>query len=129
MRGVRGSSRSALGSQGQAGVTGILSGLRQGNRVIVYSSAQLRNGARVREQKVDAAMINLAGRDIANHFGRYLLTGLGLGLLIGVTLTMAGVYRGMVDDGKALIAASRRGYLGGAAEHPRPLRRTLHLAR
>jgi putative ABC transport system permease protein len=51
-------------------------------------------------------MINLAGRDIANHFGRYLLTGLGLGLLIGVTLTMAGVYRGMVDDGKALIAAS-----------------------
>jgi len=27
----------------------------------------------------------------------------GLGLLIGVTLTMAGVYRGMVDDAKALI--------------------------
>jgi putative ABC transport system permease protein len=27
----------------------------------------------------------------------------GLGLLIGVTLIMAGVYRGMVDDGKALL--------------------------
>jgi hypothetical protein len=27
----------------------------------------------------------------------------GLGLLIGVTLVMAGVYRGMVDDGKALL--------------------------
>jgi len=31
----------------------------------------------------------------------------GLGLLIGVTLTMAGVYRGMVDDGKALLDNSR----------------------
>jgi len=28
------------------------------------------------------------------------ITGVGLGLLIGVTLVMAGVYRGMVDDGK-----------------------------
>ncbi|MDD2885089.1 MAG: ABC transporter permease [Dechloromonas sp.] len=32
-----------------------------------------------------------------------MLTGIGLGLLIGVTLTMAGVYRGMVDDAKALL--------------------------
>ena len=28
---------------------------------------------------------------------------MGLGLLIGVTLTMAGVYRGMVDDAKVLL--------------------------
>ena len=48
-------------------------------------------------------MISLAYRDVANSFGRYLLTGIGLGLLIGVTLTMAGVFRGMVDDGKALL--------------------------
>lgn len=52
-------------------------------------------------------MINLARRDIANHLGRYLLTGLGLGLLIGVTLTMAGVYRGMVDDAKVLLRSGR----------------------
>ncbi len=52
-------------------------------------------------------MINLARRDIANHLGRYLLTGVGLGLLIGVTLTMAGVYRGMVDDAKVLLRAVR----------------------
>ncbi len=52
-------------------------------------------------------MINLAGRDIANHLGRYLLTGFGLGLLIGVTLTMAGVYRGMVDDAKVLLRAGK----------------------
>ncbi len=48
-------------------------------------------------------MISLAYRDISHTFGRYLLTGIGLGLLIGVTLTMAGVFRGMVDDGKALL--------------------------
>ncbi len=50
-------------------------------------------------------MINLARRDVANHLGRYVLTGVGLGLLIGVTLTMAGVYRGMVDDAKVLLRA------------------------
>jgi putative ABC transport system permease protein len=48
-------------------------------------------------------MINLAGRDILHSWQKFLLTGIGLGLLIGVTLTMAGVYRGMVDDAKALL--------------------------
>lgn len=68
-------------------------------------------------------MISLAYRDVANGFGRYLLTGLGLGLLIGVTLTMAGVFRGMVDDGKALLRVSdadiwvvQQGTLGPFAE-------------
>jgi putative ABC transport system permease protein len=48
-------------------------------------------------------MISLAGRDILHTWGKFVFTGVGLGLLIGVTLTMAGVYRGMVDDGKALL--------------------------
>ena len=48
-------------------------------------------------------MISLAGRDILHSWGKFIFTGVGLGLLIGVTLTMAGVYRGMVDDGKALL--------------------------
>ena len=48
-------------------------------------------------------MISLAGRDIMNAWGKFVFTGVGLGLLIGVTLTMAGVYRGMVDDAKALL--------------------------
>jgi putative ABC transport system permease protein len=52
-------------------------------------------------------VISLAGRDILNGWSKYVLTGLGLGLLIGVTLTMAGVYRGMVDDAHALLANSR----------------------
>ncbi len=48
-------------------------------------------------------MISLAGRDILHSWGKFVFTGVGLGLLIGVTLVMAGVYRGMVDDGKALL--------------------------
>jgi putative ABC transport system permease protein len=48
-------------------------------------------------------VISLAGRDILHSWGKFVLTGFGLGLLIGVTLTMAGVYRGMVDDARALL--------------------------
>lgn len=52
-------------------------------------------------------MISLAGRDIMHSWGRFVFTGVGLGLLIGVTLSMAGIYRGMVDDGKALLDNSK----------------------
>jgi putative ABC transport system permease protein len=52
-------------------------------------------------------MISLAGRDIAHSWGKFVLTGLGLGLLIGVTLSMAGIYRGMVDDAQALLSNSQ----------------------
>lgn len=48
-------------------------------------------------------MISLAGRDILHSWGKFVFTGIGLGLLIGVTLTMAGVYRGMVNDAKVLL--------------------------
>ena len=51
-------------------------------------------------------MISLAGRDILQAWGKFIFTGVGLGLLIGVTLTMAGVYRGMVDDGRVLLDSS-----------------------
>ena len=51
-------------------------------------------------------MISLAGRDILHAWGKFIFTGVGLGLLIGVTLTMAGVYRGMIDDGRVLLDAS-----------------------
>jgi putative ABC transport system permease protein len=48
-------------------------------------------------------VISLAGRDIVHAWGRFVLTGMGLGLLIGVTLSMAGIYRGMVDDAQVLL--------------------------
>ncbi len=51
-------------------------------------------------------MISLAGRDILHSWAKFVFTGVGLGLLIGVTLTMAGVYRGMVDDAKVLLENS-----------------------
>jgi len=68
-------------------------------------------------------VINLAGRDILHGWGKFLFTGIGLGLLIGVTLSMAGIYRGMVDDGQVLIENSgadlwvvQQGTLGPYAE-------------
>ncbi len=48
-------------------------------------------------------MISLAGRDILKSWNKFVFTGMGLGLLIGVTFSMAGVYRGMVDDAHALL--------------------------
>jgi putative ABC transport system permease protein len=48
-------------------------------------------------------VISLAGRDILHSWGKFVFTGVGLGLLIGVTLSMAGIYRGMVDDARALL--------------------------
>mgnify|MGYP002399221807 CR=1 FL=1 len=38
-----------------------------------------------------------------HSWGKFVFTGVGLGLLIGVTLSMAGIYRGMVDDAKVLL--------------------------
>jgi len=51
-------------------------------------------------------VISLAGRDILHAWGKFVFTGVGLGLLIGVTLTMAGLYRGMVDDARVLLDSS-----------------------
>lgn len=51
-------------------------------------------------------MINLAWRDSRHNWGKLLITGCGLGLLVGVTVSMAGVYRGMVEDAEALIGGS-----------------------
>ncbi len=48
-------------------------------------------------------MINLASRDIGHGWGKFVFTGLGLGLLVGLTLSLAGIYRGLVDDGRVLI--------------------------
>lgn len=48
-------------------------------------------------------MISLALRDIMHAWGKFVFTGAGLGLLIGVTLSMAGIYRGMIDDAQVLL--------------------------
>ena len=51
-------------------------------------------------------MINLAWRDSLYNGGKLLVTGCGLGLLVAVTVSMAGVYRGMVADAGAAIERS-----------------------
>ncbi|MCE1237363.1 MAG: ABC transporter permease [Hyphomicrobiales bacterium] len=47
--------------------------------------------------------MNLAARDIRHHLGRFLLTAVGLGLLLGVVLSMIGIYRGLVADALGLV--------------------------
>lgn len=47
--------------------------------------------------------MNLAYRDIRHKFGRFLLTCLGLSLLLAVVLSMIGIYRGLVEDALTLV--------------------------
>jgi putative ABC transport system permease protein len=47
--------------------------------------------------------MNLAIRDIRHSSGRFVLTCLGLGLLLGVVLSMVGIYRGLIDDALVLV--------------------------
>lgn len=49
--------------------------------------------------------MNLALADVRMHLGRFLLTGVGLGLLLGTVMAMGGIYRGLVEDALALIRA------------------------
>ncbi|WP_096700945.1 ABC transporter permease [Magnetospirillum sp. 15-1] len=49
--------------------------------------------------------MNLAIRDIRHKLGRFILTCLGLSLLLGVVLSMIGIYRGLVDDALSLARA------------------------
>lgn len=42
--------------------------------------------------------MNLAVRDIRHNLGRFILTTLGIGMLLSVVLGMGGIYRGLVDD-------------------------------
>ncbi|OEJ67168.1 ABC transporter permease [Magnetovibrio blakemorei] len=49
--------------------------------------------------------MNLAYRDIKHNLGRFLLTCFGLSLLLGVVLSMIGIYRGLVDDALTLVRA------------------------
>jgi len=47
--------------------------------------------------------MNLAFRDIRHKLGRFILTCMGLSLLLGVVVAMAGIYRGQTADALALV--------------------------
>ena len=49
--------------------------------------------------------MNLAYRDIRHNLFRFLLTCVGLGLLLGVVLAMIGIYRGLVVDALTIARA------------------------
>lgn len=47
--------------------------------------------------------MNLAYRDVRHSLGRFLLTCVGLGLLLGVVLAMIGIYRGIVVEALTVV--------------------------
>ncbi|MDP1865914.1 ABC transporter permease [Bradyrhizobium sp.] len=50
--------------------------------------------------------MNLALKDIRHNLGRFLLTCLGLSLLLGIVLAMVGIYRGLVVESLGLVRAA-----------------------
>jgi putative ABC transport system permease protein len=51
--------------------------------------------------------MNLALRDIRHNLGRFLLTCLGLSLLLGIVLAMVGIYRGLIEEALGLARAAQ----------------------
>lgn len=48
-------------------------------------------------------MIYLAKEDIKHTLGKFIVTAMGVGMLLGIVLIMMGVYRGMIADAKVLL--------------------------
>lgn len=51
--------------------------------------------------------MNLAFRDIRHHLGRFVLTSVGLGLLLGVVMAMGGIFRGLTADALSILHSTR----------------------
>ncbi len=49
-------------------------------------------------------MIHLAKEDIKHSFGKFIVTAMGVGMLLGIVLIMMGVYRGMIVDAEVLLS-------------------------
>ncbi len=47
--------------------------------------------------------MNLASRDIRHNFGRFVLTTVGLGMLLMLVMGMGGIYRGLVQEATLLV--------------------------
>jgi putative ABC transport system permease protein len=50
--------------------------------------------------------VNLALKDIGHNLGRFLLTCVGLSLLLGIVLAMIGIYRGLIQESLGLVRAA-----------------------
>ncbi len=79
--------------------------------------------------------MNLAWRDIRHKLFQFVLTCIGLGLLLGVVLAMAGIYRGMVAEALTIprspgidlwvVEANTRGPFAEASRIPGDLREAI----
>lgn len=47
--------------------------------------------------------MNLAFKDIQHNFGRFALTGVGIGMLLMIVMGMGGIYRGIIEDATLLV--------------------------
>ncbi len=47
--------------------------------------------------------MNLAAKDIRHHFGRFVLTTAGVGLLLMIVMGMGGIYRGLIAEATLLV--------------------------
>ena len=50
--------------------------------------------------------MNLAIKDISYNIGRFVLTAVGIGMLLMVVMGMGGIYRGVVEEGASSAASS-----------------------
>ena len=48
-------------------------------------------------------MINLAYKDVTHSLSKFLITAIGVGMLLGIVMIMVGVYRGMIIDATILV--------------------------
>ena len=113
-----------LGAELLDGRLPILGGLparrRRGGRT------HLRHARRARgPHRRGIEVVNLALRDMRRNGLRFALTAAGLGLLLGIVVSMMGIYEGALDDALALAARLQPGPLGGAAAHVGAIRRAL----
>jgi len=79
--------------------------------------------------------MNLAYRDIRHNLGRFLLTCVGLGLLLGVVMAMIGISRGLVDESLTIarapaidlwiVEANTRGPFAEASRIPADVRESI----
>ncbi len=88
----------SLGLEGRNAME-VRGGLESGEQVIKPSLAPT---AVVQRQKGAVAM-NLAFKDIRKNLGRFVLTTLGIGMLLMIVMGMAGIYRGLLEDATFLI--------------------------
>ena len=108
-----------LGVVDPTGWAEVLDGIQPGDEVVVAPGrladratrgvgwgSLARNRARDEPPKgVEESAVNLAYRDVRYRLGRFLLTALGVGLLLGTVMAMGGIYRGLVEDALSLVRA------------------------